>query len=441
MRLGFFPCLRGEGGGVYQYSLSMLRAMRELKEGGRLAEEVVVIAEDVSSPILETVGDWPVRRFAPLEPMHRRWLSGLHALLGNRRYNALQKLFPGSHGAAEPAPADEPVASGKADLDAKGSDPALARWFSKCGADLVLFPFPTAISFESGLPYVMAIHDLQHRLQPEFPEVSEGGEWESREYIFRNGARKATLLLADSEAGKEDILNFYGPYGVAPDRVKVLPFLPASYLAVRVEEEELRRVREAHRLPVRFLFYPAQFWAHKNHELIVEALGLLAKRDGLEIPIVFCGSHSGALREKVLRAVQECARRLGVEGRVLSLGYVPDGDMSALYAGAVALIMPTFFGPTNIPILEAWSLGCPVLTSDIRGVREQAGDAAVLADPRSIESIANGIRRLWTDEGLRATLTKRGRERLQTYTPEDFRARLADILDEAKARVGSEKGR
>ena len=51
---------------------------------------------------------------------------------------------------------------------------------------------------------------LQHRLQPEFPEVSANGEWEWREYLFRNGARYATLLLADSEVGKEDILNFYG---------------------------------------------------------------------------------------------------------------------------------------------------------------------------------------------------------------------------------------
>ena len=51
------------------------------------------------------------------------------------------------------------------------------------------------------------------------------------------------LLLADSEVGKEDILNFYGPYGVTPDRVKVLPFLPASYLAVDVSESERQRVR------------------------------------------------------------------------------------------------------------------------------------------------------------------------------------------------------
>jgi glycosyltransferase involved in cell wall biosynthesis len=106
--------------------------------------------------------------------------------------------------------------------------------------------------------------------------------------------------------------------------------------------------------------------------------------------------------------------------------------------------MPTFFGPTNIPVLEAWALGCPVLTSDIRGIREQVQNAAVLADPRSVESIAEGISRLWNDKPLAEDLVRRGRQRLSAYTPADYRQRLIEILEEGKirsrnghARVGS----
>ena len=87
-----------------------------------------------------------------------------------------------------------------------------------------------------------------------------------------------------------------------------------------------------------------------------------------------------------------------------------------LYAGAVGLVMPTFFGPTNIPMLEAWAFGCPVLTSDIRGIREQVGNAAILVNPRSEEAIADGIYHLWTDENLRRILADRGRRRLASYT-------------------------
>src|SRR5438094_4838933 len=125
--------------------------------------------------------------------------------------------------------------------------------------------------------------------------------------------------------------------------------------------------------------------------------------------------------------------QLGLEKEICHLGYVPDEDMSAIYARAAALVMPTFFGPTNIPVLEAWSFGCPVITSDIRGIREQVGDAAVLVDPRSVEAIADGIRKVWTDLQLRRTLAVRGRNRLSAYTPADFQNRLIDIIQEVKA--------
>jgi len=315
----------------------------------------------------------------------------------------------------------------------------MKRWLHRYGIDLMLYPISSALSFEVGLPYVMAIHDLQHRLQPEFPEVSANGEWERREYCCRNGARYATLLLADSEVGKEDIINGYSPYGVTPDRVKVLPFIPACYLALDVSESERQRVRAMYSLSERYMFYPAQFWPHKNHRRIVQALGLLKQAHQLRIPVVFCGSYDSEIQESTFREVMMFSSQLGLEGEIRYLGYAPDEDMSGLYAGAAALVMPTFFGPTNIPVLEAWAFGCPVLTSDIRGVREQVGDAALLADPTSVEAIADGIHRLWTDRELGRTLFDLGRRRLAAYTPEDYLRRLIEILEEGKERVRSEK--
>jgi len=103
-------------------------------------------------------------------------------------------------------------------------------------------------------------------------------------------------------------------------------------------------------------------------------------------------------------------------------------------------VMPTFFGPTNIPILEAWASGCPVITSDIRGVRDQAGEAAVLVNPRSVDAIADGIYQVWTNEALRRRLIENGRERLNAYTFDDFCERLRAILDNMQARVSAKTG-
>jgi glycosyltransferase involved in cell wall biosynthesis len=120
---------------------------------------------------------------------------------------------------------------------------------------------------------------------------------------------------------------------------------------------------------------------------------------------------------------------LGITDNVVFLGYVPDEHMFELYSRARALIMPSFFGPTNIPQLEAFVAGCPVATSRIYGIPEQVGNAALLFDPNSIGEIAGCMERLWIDDALRATLIERGHERAANWGPPQFADRLRDIIE------------
>jgi glycosyltransferase involved in cell wall biosynthesis len=231
------------------------------------------------------------------------------------------------------------------------------------------------------------------------------------------------------------VLTFYGDTGLERDRVVVLPVLPASNVRNAVSEVERLSVRRRYGLTGAFLFYPAQFWPHKNHLRLIESLYHLKRSAGRTPILVLGGSHSGALRRHTFAAAMRSARRLGVDNQVRYLGFIPDEDMSALYAEAAALAMPTFFGPTNIPVLEAFAMGCPVVTSDIRGIREQTDGGAILVDPRSPESIANGLRRVLTSSEERDALIRRGREVLSRYTAEDYRRVLKGALDETKGRV------
>lgn len=427
MRIGVMPELAGLGDGICQYSLVMLRALEAERLGGGGDEFVLFTPWQDHSAVVELKRrGWSVR---PLEfpSLGDRALRVARRLVGEGPHRAAWRRLRRRQGRGAPeCPCPDEVRF----------RPEISRWFRRCGVELMLYPAPVTVAFEARVPYVMAIHDLQHRLQPKFPEVSAEGEWERREYLFRNGARYATLLLADSEVGREDILRCYGSYGVTPDRVKVLPFAPACPTGGEIRPEEQERVRHAYRLPPRYLFYPGQFWPHKNHQRIVEAVGRLKEWQGLELHVVFTGSSRGfPVLEKTFREVMTLAERLGLGGQVHWLGYVPPEDMASLYAGALGLILPTFFGPTNIPVVEAWALGCPVLTSDLRGIREQVGDAGLLVDPRSAEAIARGMQRLWEDAALREALAERGHRRFAEFTPEAFGRRLAAILREAKERV------
>ncbi len=417
MRVGVVPMLYRSWGGVYQYSVTLLHGLTELRAGDEFVIFVpkgLDLGADVQALPFEMVkvpGSTSVLGtiWSRLPEPAQAGLQRFVALVRRRR--SVSRSLNTSRGR-------------------RWSD-----WFARFDLDLLLFTIEDDRSYRAGVPYIVVVHDLQHKLQPDLPEFADRVEWERRERRMRNSVEGATLVLVDSETGREDLVACYGDTGVRADDVWPLPFVPAHYLGAEVSEETRRRVRQSYDLPESYLFYPAQFWPHKNHKRIVEALGLLA-REGLRIPLVLVGSSGGsALRAETFAGMMSTARDLNVEDLVTYLGYVPDSDVSALYAQATALIMPTFFGPTNIPVVEAWGLDCPVVTSDIRGIREQVGDAAVLVDPSSVESIAGGIRRVVEDEALRHQLVERGRGRLAAYTMEDFVERLDQIIQEAKRRV------
>lgn len=413
-------------GGYYQYSLAVLEALATLPWGGEDRCTVLVRSAREIESLKEYGSHWNPARLPFFS--RERLVDMIEAAVGEGCVRDAATHV--AHGLAQ---------SVRSHPDRVWKNRTVHRFLERRGVDWVLYTTPDSQSFEMGLPYVMPVHDLQHRLQPEFPEVSAYGESERREYLYRNGTRHATLILADSDVGKEDILRYYGPYGVTPDRVKVLPFVPAPYLSRDVSWQERTRVRDTYRLPERYLFYPAQLWPHKNHVRIVQAMGLLKEEKGTDIHVVLCGTHRGAIRTSVFQQMMREARQLRVAQQIHYLGYVSNAAMSALYAEAMGLVMPTFFGPTNIPIVEAWLFGCPVLTSDIRGIREQVGDAGLLVDPRSVEAIAEGMRRLWEDDALRAELARRGTQRLATYSRQGFCAKLAEIIAETNLRVREQR--
>ncbi|OIO90050.1 MAG: hypothetical protein AUJ92_19765 [Armatimonadetes bacterium CG2_30_59_28] len=427
MQIGFYAQLDRGGGGVFQYTLSMLRALMEWQRGAS-GDEMVLFADQKALHEVESLYASGAERLSIHAPHPSGGKQGIR-----------ERLLKGI---GDDGPLREFLRKCKRSLPVPHPDDIQwndehGQWFREHGADLMLYPSTETISFEARVPYITAIHDLQHRLQPEFAETSANGEWERREYLFRNCARHAVFVLVDSEAGKEDVLTFYEPYGVTPGRVKVLPTLPADYLHGGVSSDEIKRTRQKYDLPERYLFYPAQFWPHKNQARIVQALERLKLSTGLEIPVVFCGSASSNIRQDYFSLVAHMAEFGQVSHLIHYCGYLPDEDMSALYAGAVALVMPTFFGPANIPVWEAWAMGCPVITSDIRGIREQAGDAALLADPKDTCALAEAIRKVWTDDQVRQDLIARGSKRLARFTVEDHRQRLAEILEDARERLTS----
>jgi glycosyltransferase involved in cell wall biosynthesis len=413
MKYGMLPVLGGTGGGVYQYSLALLEAMASARP--RDERSVLVPWPKASDGAIWERYGWHAESLLP-NTTGRAAKGMIRSILGADRTERAKRIVS-AIGHRETSDYRQYVGLDRA---------AIREWLTSLRIDLLIFATPDPLSFEIGLPFVSAVHDLQHRLQPEFPEVSANGEAEWREYVFRNCIRQASMVLVDSDVGREDVLQFYGS-SIGPDRIAVLPYIPPPYLR-RPTVTEIERARARYDLPGSYLLFPAQFWPHKNHVRLVEAMSAV-RRQGHTVHVVMTGSAGDEIRATVLDEIQKAAQRGGIEDSVHIIGQVPDADMASLYGGSRGVVLPTFFGPTNIPVLEAWKLDVPVLTSSIRGIREQAGDAAILVDPNSTPSIADGLLCLWSDETARRRLIDAGRRRVDEYGPAEFAGRLAGALD------------
>jgi glycosyltransferase involved in cell wall biosynthesis len=254
------------------------------------------------------------------------------------------------------------------------------------------------IDYQLSIPYIITVWDLQHRMQPYFPEVSVNGwTWDDRERFYRRIIPKATLVATGTNVGKEEIIHFYTPN---PANVRVIPFPTPEYINKKTSFSD-QDILKQFGLSPSYLFYPAKFWPHKNHINLLKAIAILRDKYNLELEAVFVGSDEG--NEEYVRTT---IKELKVKAHIL--GFVPAEAMASLYRQAMALIFPTFFGPDNIPPLEAFALGCPVAASKIPGAEEQLGDAAILFNPADPQEIANAIFILNENQEYRLELIKRG---------------------------------
>lgn len=280
-------------------------------------------------------------------------------------------------------------------------------------------------------PYALTIWDLQHRLQPYFPEVSQGREWGQRERFYGDNLKRATYVVTGTERGKAEIERFYQ---IAPDRIRVMPF-PTPRLGDAIAERSQREIANSpatkeeflaqHGLPSQYFFYPAQFWPHKNHYTLLKAFKTLVDQHDVDAALVLTGSDKGNAGY-----IKQLIQDLELTARVHILGFVSKADLANLYKHALALVFPTHFGPDNLPPLEAFSLGCPVIASQVPGATEQLGDAALLVDQRDAEQMARAMKAVYEDETLRHELIQKGLTRAKSWQPQDYAKRLIALLDE-----------
>ena len=292
----------------------------------------------------------------------------------------------------------------------------LSRALKRRDASLMLFPVAGMDSPLCDTPHIFFMADIAHVYYPHFPEVRAKGSLRIRDVVFRHGPANARRVMVESSELAREMTRHYD---VPPNKMSVvLQILPRLFSASAMPDIGPDR-------PKPYLFYPAQLWAHKNHRNLLTAFAALAA-EFPDLRLVLAGS-----RKRGSQAVFERIDALDLAGKVDYLGYVPDEEMPKLYRNAAALVMPTYFGPTNIPTLEAFAFGCPAVISDLPGVEEQVEEAALRFDPDSPEDMAAKVRQVLADSALAQRLVDAGRSRIAELSYENYRRQMFAMFDAA----------
>lgn len=258
---------------------------------------------------------------------------------------------------------------------------------------------------------VYTVHDLVPLRFPHFTIDRNGRAARVHAAI----ARQADHIITVSERSAEDIVRILG---VSADRVSVT-YQPVVPLTPLPREDALRLVSDMYGAqPGRYVFFCGAMEPKKNLSRLIEAF--IVANTGMQLLLAGTPGWLSSDIAQLLSRFEKSAKP-----PVRHLGYLPRRHVAALMQGACFFAFPSIYEGFGLPVVEAMSLGVPVLTSTGGALPEVAGDAAELVDPLDVEAMTRGIRKLAADAGLRAELARRGPERAARFSGSAYAERLS----------------
>jgi glycosyltransferase involved in cell wall biosynthesis len=248
---------------------------------------------------------------------------------------------------------------------------------------------------------VVVVYDVGHRY---FPRAHALRERLYLEWSIRRHVRVATRLLTISEASKGDLVRLYH---ADPARIDVAyPAVDASFRPALAAD--IARVRSQHALDRPYVLHLGTIKPRKNLPRLIQAFAQARLPSETQLALGGMTTYGGDAVEAAIAAT-------GLGQRVKRLAYVPDADLPALFSGAEAVAIVSLYEGFGMPALEALACGAPLLVSNRGSLPEIASDAAVVADPLEVESMARGLERLAGDPALRDQLRERGLRRAAQF--------------------------
>jgi glycosyltransferase involved in cell wall biosynthesis len=280
----------------------------------------------------------------------------------------------------------------------KSQKPPFDDQLSALCVDVVHMPFQDG--FVTKLPYIYHPHDLQHEY---FPEYFSRSQRNHRNTTWKKLATEAKIVMAASVFVKNDLMNFWG---IPIEKIRVIPVPPPTRT---FNTQTINPYRE-----LSYCIYPAVFWPHKNHFVLVHAIKKLL----LSTPsakCVFAGS-SGSEEKKVRKLV----RRLGLSDSIYFIGHVPESHYGPILRDSKTVVIPSLFEAMSLTVMDALMLGKSVVCSDIDAFKLHESKNVVFFDPKSSSDLASKLEAVfdcesYEDQWTHANYSKQNEKVVSNY--------------------------
>jgi len=274
-------------------------------------------------------------------------------------------------------------------------------------------PFGTG---RAGIPTIVTIHDLAFRRYPSFYPLVDRHIYD---FKFRFACRNADRIVAISESTKKDIVEFYG---IAPEKISVIYQSCHERFQEPAPAQVIEAVLQKYRLPREYFLFVGSLTERKNPLAILEAMTQLPA--DLQLPVVLVGEGT-AYKAKLM----EYMRLHAMERKVLFIKPAVE-ELPALYRQATVFLYPSFYEGFGIPILEALFSETPVITTNVSSLPEAAGPGSFICAPGRPEEMAEGIRKILSDEAFRVNMVEKGYQYAQRFRGAVLTTQMMELYED-----------
>ncbi len=267
---------------------------------------------------------------------------------------------------------------------------------------------------------VITVHDIAYEF---FPKAFSGFMGFYLKLTTRWGVRRAKKIVTVSETTKNDVVRVYH---TDPKKIKAIHLGLNPYIA-STNYEQTQSVLDKYLLTYKkYILFVGTLQPRKNIINLIDAYLKIRHENRIEEKLVIAGGR-GWLWEPIVEKINA-----NKDNGVTYLEYVPQDDLPKLYSGATLLALPSIYEGFGLPPLEAMACATPVVVSNISSLPEVVGDAGVLVDPNSVNSIAGGLLKVLANRHLQADMATKGLARAKQFNWETTAREILTLFESIK---------